>query len=889
MTWNDEYRELAQLAQSTLSERLIGEEDSRGQQSMRCPVPSHEDSHKSATVNWQKGVWFCQVCRPSGKEATVRGLLESLGVETPRSRQKATWNEERGLPLPEACQRWHGDLMGNPEILEYLKTTRMLDTSIIRQAGIGWCGTRNWLTIPLHGENGDLVRVKYRHCEEDGTFANVSDKYRYFPDRGLNPPTVYPLSLFRGDDATVYVTAGELDSLVLHQHGVNAICSTRGETAFPKELLAALRGKHVVLCLDADEPGQAASWELARHTFSTSASVRILDFPEGIKDITDFFRMEDATSFDALALQSMVYEPSSVDPTFGLYADRDCYLVASKNRTKVLSSFILQPKRLLSPLDRDLEDVIEASCRTRSGKTMELTLPKSAFDSKNAFQKELRESTAQWYGSDDLTKALLLHLVESDVPQANYVNKLGWYRHEEGGTSVVTRDGFVGKPLRWWNESRSAYFNFDVAEEADHAQLCKDTERITENFMRAAAPNIILPLLGWYHAAFFAPYFREQLHHFPVLCCVGTAGSGKTETNYYIMARMVGLSTPPMSSVHRTPHSLRSLFNQSSSFPVILDEFTPQKFHSDRTQFIIAAMHHTYDGAVEELGRADLSLVRYDYAAPLVILGEQNKVIEQEALKERTIFVQFPAAETRQSDDAAYMALGEYNWRNYARCWYEYSLGVNLHPFLKEAQVLSRPFRKLPRRMYDNITVTTAGFLMWRAFMGEHGFEPDINAWKNAFGQDQLQEPMRLCDEFLIDIDAMILHGELTAGKDYRIDEDVTPRRLLLHLSSCHNAWEQHRRRRNDDVADRRSIRRQLAERLRRYVIDMDCVARLGYNEKPVRCVMIDLEKLSSYLGEHLNALSATKRGEEEVATKVEPPKAQAEEEAAEDPDLLPF
>lgn len=55
---------------------------------IHCPLPGHDDRSASATANAEKGVWFCHVCNPKGRDGKLRGLAEVLKVDPPEGPER---------------------------------------------------------------------------------------------------------------------------------------------------------------------------------------------------------------------------------------------------------------------------------------------------------------------------------------------------------------------------------------------------------------------------------------------------------------------------------------------------------------------------------------------------------------------------------------------------------------------------------------------------------------------------------------------------------------------------------------------------------------------------------------------------------------------------------
>jgi len=885
---NEVSPDVLRVAQDVLRGSMTGGITQSGQQKMQCPLPEHPDQKSSASVNWVKGIWYCQVCQPKGFGATLRGLMVSMGHMERRDTKRTQTVREEHLSLDELASRWHGALIGSG-VYSYLQKERSISSEMIVKTQIGWCAERKWVAIPLVNDEGRVIRFKYRQCREGGEFDSDADpKYAMFPFKGDNAPKIFPVQLFDREGSNVYITAGELDSLVLHSNGYNAISSTRGEGFYPDELIEAATEKHVVICLDNDDPGMTAAWNLARILHGRSQSIRILKLPDECKDVTDYFRGHSKEDFEAMSIKALRYEPSSVDGSMGIYAVHDCYVAnTAKGMPQVLSTFVLNAKEIMHPLNESREDVMLVECRSRQGKVRSLMLPVASFHSAQSLQSRLGASDLVWYGSDKYSKALLTHLVDGSRKESTYSETLGWHQ-PNGQRAIVLPDKTYGASIRWWHESPSSYFKFDVAEGCSKKEVADVVEGVSHHVKDALHREISLPLLGWYHAAFLAPFFRKQFNHFPILICSGVAGSGKTETNYYILARMLGMKPEPVSSIHRTHFSLRALFNQSCSFPVILDEFTPHKFETERTRFIHAAMHLTYEGSTEEIGSKDLSLRGFRFSAPMAVLGESESLMDTEALVERAVFVHFPAAHIRESNPASFFALESLELSKYAYGWYQHCLE---HPPVEAFMRAGEKVKDLrvPKRVRDNMTCVIAGTEVMREYWESHDADTSLLdvKWEDVFSQSNIVEnPLWFCDHFIADLDVMAQEGVIKAGEDYRVETYA----LHFHLLTCFRKWMAWSARQRRQGADLNTLRRQLRERRTQYVMDTSKAVRLQSSGSVKKTVEVNLRSFCKFYPEPLNqwALEVT---EDEKAIIERGDVEEIEENQEEDLDevMLPF
>jgi hypothetical protein len=97
-------------------------------------------------------------------------------------------------------------------------------------------------------------------------------------------------SLFHADKIgaahTVYVTEGEKDVLAAESVGAGAVCPAMGVGKAPKFDWSPLKGKHVNIVADRDEPGHKHAAEIAELLRGVAASVRIVEAAVG-KDLAD--------------------------------------------------------------------------------------------------------------------------------------------------------------------------------------------------------------------------------------------------------------------------------------------------------------------------------------------------------------------------------------------------------------------------------------------------------------------------------------------------------------------------------------------------------------------------------------------------------------------------
>jgi hypothetical protein len=254
-----------------------------GDMDMFCPF--HEDSRRSATVNFKTQQWFCFSCdRGGGLQVLMRqknewrdapnGSVVAVG-------RKSTRSED--LPDPARVDGWHSALVSSPDRLEWFEYKRGILTETLRKHNIGWDGSR--YTIPVYDENGQIVNI--RRYSPDG-----EPKVINWPGHG-SPARLYPISVLLDNPDEVIFCEGELDAIYGNQEGLRVITSTSGvRTRWRDEWSTWFQDRVVYLCLDRDKEGRRSSRKLLQSLTGVAAEIRIIDLPYPFgskKDLTDYF------------------------------------------------------------------------------------------------------------------------------------------------------------------------------------------------------------------------------------------------------------------------------------------------------------------------------------------------------------------------------------------------------------------------------------------------------------------------------------------------------------------------------------------------------------------------------------------------------------------------
>jgi DNA primase len=257
--------------------------------------PFHNDNDPSLALFPETNSFYCFGCGIGGnainfllhlyklsdfkdgiKLAIEKGYIRNVEV---KKEEKDHFYYERLSELPIHISKW-------------LKERTLTEETIYR---FGLCAFKDnsgnyWLGIPLRNEKGEIVNFKLRRDpyplrENDGL-----PKYKFLLSNQEH--MLFPIKLLNFDKDVVYICEGELDAILLHQEGYNAITHTGGaRTKWRKEWLDVVkRFEKIFIVSDNDEGGFHMFNELKENLSWTTKQIFRVKLPEKIKDITEAYQ-----------------------------------------------------------------------------------------------------------------------------------------------------------------------------------------------------------------------------------------------------------------------------------------------------------------------------------------------------------------------------------------------------------------------------------------------------------------------------------------------------------------------------------------------------------------------------------------------------------------------
>ncbi len=321
--------------------------------------PFHDDKKPSLRVTPGKGVWRCMSCGAAGnviqfvarqenisdREAALKLLASLPGVQTAAQLEKKA-PAAVAMPPNVAADLLHrvagfyqrtlfkADRAG----LDYLARRNLADPAMLEAFQIGYCNGTLKTALPQSGEilaqlralgvlnaKGNEVfygRVVVPICDAAGVVVGLYGRRIDGPgSAGKLPADATPHLYLAGSHKTAFNAAAAphasrvvfvesiLDALSVWQAGERAVVPLYGAdgfTAHHEKLVRETEAREIVLALDHDDAGRAGTQRLKEKLPALLAdrtppvAVRVLAWPEGVKDANAFFASRPAGALAAL-------------------------------------------------------------------------------------------------------------------------------------------------------------------------------------------------------------------------------------------------------------------------------------------------------------------------------------------------------------------------------------------------------------------------------------------------------------------------------------------------------------------------------------------------------------------------------------------------------------
>lgn len=230
---------------------LIGQpiNPNRVENAIHCPLPDHEDTHRSASINIGNGVWNCLGCGRGGTLTTLAAMLggqideADLWVATVKDEPV----DEIPVDFSDQLDGWREILPTTPEALAYGKS-KGLYFSTLQFFGVRHDGLGNLVFPYFDGQR--VAAIKYR--ARDGRKWAESGSQR----------VIYNVNEVRGSNVVI-LAEGESDTQAIWQamSGMVAVGGVSGASSsiawWESAALDLMWAEEIYLAFDNDEAGEA--------------------------------------------------------------------------------------------------------------------------------------------------------------------------------------------------------------------------------------------------------------------------------------------------------------------------------------------------------------------------------------------------------------------------------------------------------------------------------------------------------------------------------------------------------------------------------------------------------------------------------------------------------
>lgn len=174
----------------------------------------------------------------------------------------------------------------------YLEEHGITEASV-KKFNLTW--DENFLNIPIKDENGEFMFTKSRNLN----YTKEGGEPKYKNSAGSHA-TLFNRDAVK-DSPTIVLCEGEIDCIRLTQGDIPSVSSTGGASTFLPEWKSFFENKNVFICLDNDKAGI----EGLRKTLELIPHARVVQLPEGVKDICEFFAEYSKKDFAQLLRNSL--------------------------------------------------------------------------------------------------------------------------------------------------------------------------------------------------------------------------------------------------------------------------------------------------------------------------------------------------------------------------------------------------------------------------------------------------------------------------------------------------------------------------------------------------------------------------------------------------------
>lgn len=853
------------------------EDKNKPYQLILCPF--HPDTKPSLSLFKTKGIFNCFSCKKRGDLITLYCLLKKIDIKTAIKDLTEKLGIQRDLiprktkpvyhkaitTLESRVEQYHQGLLQNEYALKLFQDKRRLDLDYIKAKKIGYSAYNEAFSIPIYDESGNVVNIRYHK-------TSSKDKW---VTKGHTVKLLYDLTSYNQKADYVWICEGEGDFWTMeHLLKLNAITSIGGAESLPdlvQNNFKYFTNKEIYLILDNDRAGNDTTAKL-RLLFNENTKVYRIDwkgFPEKF-DVSDFVIRNGKKLEDLKALikpyslreareyldieqqkkEAMRDEHNPIREINGVYVR----MIGDSKDFERISSFLIKGKAFVEVKESPThisEGWLKADIINYNGlKEENILFNPQAFISKQSLLKTINNPSFVFKGADKDVQ----HIIERVMADKNIVRKegtksIGFYKNYfvfPGG--CIGKNGMIEDPPIEYINQGLLLDDLMVLRTDGFEEIIK---KFAENIVFLNDIELILPSLGWFISCYYKEMIKNTIGYFPIMTYFGVSGSGKTSLAI-LLWKLFGIKSSELLSAHSTRFTVIRTLSSTKVVPIIIDEFK-KDIGIDKINFWKQMIRSTYFGEIEMRGKMDLSITKYRYESPLMIVGEMS-VVKEVAIADRTIQLTFDKSYIQNHAECkeSFYTIKSIPLETFMPYFVIWVLNGEIQTFPNHWQeakeeLYSFQLPKVSDRVLDNLIVIIFGIRTMERFLKYYDLGLLINrddirkSLSRIIGEIMTvkDRTKNAFDELIESIGILIKDDKLRSSKEYKIEED----KLFIHLNGCVPIFKKWAREHSFDgeILDRKEYFNMAKEMLGGYVKKLNVVKRFG--DTIYRTIEIDLRE----------------------------------------------
>ena len=247
-------------------------------QNVICPF--HDDKDPSMSIDFTTGLYYCHSCQEGGD--VFRFYMKQNSCSFTVAKNAIMGNDKVPVLTMTEADVAHVKLLNSDSLQKLLLMKRGWSLETIKKYKLGWSEERVFIPI-IEGEN------ELKNIRKYDVLHKTKTKFRGVA--GHNNIRLWPKEALEQD--LVVIFAGEPDTLLARQLGINGITFCGGEGSFRADQLPHFREKVVYIVYDVDAQGiqaaKALSNKLSEHTKKTYVVSLPKDLLPNNGDFTDLY------------------------------------------------------------------------------------------------------------------------------------------------------------------------------------------------------------------------------------------------------------------------------------------------------------------------------------------------------------------------------------------------------------------------------------------------------------------------------------------------------------------------------------------------------------------------------------------------------------------------